>query len=211
MMAMSQLDGAETVIKKPEGEGRQRFHRLSTRKFIPEGDEVSRVLILLPSFTFRRHGSQLGDSSITMTVMSATECAPLFKCSAAGETSVLRCVMSDRWPLILAWSGWLVSPMYWRPHLLHVIRYTLLEELQVERNFTLNNCPVVWLENPSVTFNVGQVLHLGALDGCPAWVVSWRHRWTSLEAENLSGFWDDGRQLMVDIERPPIVVLKPEE
>ena len=27
----------------------------------------------------------------------------------------------------------------------------------------------------------------------------------------LSGFWDDGRQLTVDTERPPIVVQKPEE
>ena len=36
-----------------------RFYRLSTRRFIPEGDNVSRVFINLPSFTFCRHGSRL--------------------------------------------------------------------------------------------------------------------------------------------------------
>lgn len=110
-MAMSRLDGNDTAIEKPKGlssfvllsflppskgEGEQRFHRLSTLRFIPEGDEVSRVLIHLPSLTFRRHGSRLGDRSITMTIMSVTECPPLLKCSATGDTSVLRCVMSDR-------------------------------------------------------------------------------------------------------------------
>ena len=98
-----------------------RFHRLSIRRFILEGNKVSRILIHLPSFTFRRHGSWLVDSSITMTVMSYTEFARLLKCFTTGDTSVLRCTISDRWPLILAWSGWLVSPTSWRPHLLHVI------------------------------------------------------------------------------------------
>ena len=54
-----------------EGKVRQRFHRLSTRRFIPEGDKVARVLIHLLSFTFRRHGSQLGD-----TVFPRIESAP---------------------------------------------------------------------------------------------------------------------------------------
>ena len=53
-----------------EGERRQRFHRLTAQRFIPEGDKVSRGMIHLPSFIFRRHGSRLGDSSITMTIMS---------------------------------------------------------------------------------------------------------------------------------------------
>ena len=52
----------------------------------------------------------------------ATTFRSLLKCSITGETSILRCMMSDRWPRFLAWSGWLVSPTYWRPHLLHVIR-----------------------------------------------------------------------------------------
>ena len=73
-----------------------KFHRLSTRTLILEGNEVSRVLIHLPSFTIRRHGLRLVDSSITMTVMSDTECAPLLKCSVTGDTSVLQCAMSDR-------------------------------------------------------------------------------------------------------------------
>ena len=99
-MAISRLDGDYTEIVKPkghaEGEGRQRFHRLSTQRIIPEGNKVSRVLIHLSSFTFRRHGSRLGDNLITMTVMSATESAPLLKCSATGETTVLQCMMSDQ-------------------------------------------------------------------------------------------------------------------
>ena len=110
-MAMSRLDGNDTAIEKPKGlssfallsllppskgEGGQRFHRLSTLRFIPEGDEVSMVLIHLPSLTFHRHGSRLGDRSNTMTVMFVTKCPPLLKCSATGDTSVLRCVMSDR-------------------------------------------------------------------------------------------------------------------
>ena len=43
--------------------------------------------------------------------MSATECAPLLKYSTTGGASVLRCVMSNRWPLILPWSGWFVSSL----------------------------------------------------------------------------------------------------
>ena len=58
-----------------EGEEKIRFHRLSTGRFIPEGNEVSRVLIHLPSFTLRGHGSRLVDSSITMTVIFDSECA----------------------------------------------------------------------------------------------------------------------------------------
>ena len=79
-----------------EDKQKGRFYRLSTRRFIPEGNKVSKVLIHLPSFTFRRHGSQLVDSSIIMTVMSNSECALLLKCSATGDTSVLWCVVSNR-------------------------------------------------------------------------------------------------------------------
>ena len=63
---------------------------LSTLKFIPEGDQVSRVLIHLPFITFGRHGSRLVDSSITMTVMSDSQCAPLFKCLVTEDMSVLQ-------------------------------------------------------------------------------------------------------------------------
>ena len=110
-MVVSWRDGNDTREEKEtqgcsEGEGKQRFHRLSTWRYIPEGNEVFRVLIHLPYFTFRRHGSRLGDCSVTMTVMFNAEFALLLKCSATGDTSVLRCMVSDRWPLILAWSGW---------------------------------------------------------------------------------------------------------
>ena len=103
---MSRLDGDDMEMEDlkgiRKGEGGQSFTGYQPGD---SGDEVSRVLIYLPSFTFRRHEPRLGDSSITMTVMSATECVPLLKCSVTGETSVLQCVMSDRLPLILAWSG----------------------------------------------------------------------------------------------------------
>ena len=84
--------------KIPKGVRKRKvnFLRLSTRRFIPEGNEVSRVLIHLPSFIFRRHGSQLGDNLITMTDMSDSKCAPLLKRLATGDTSVLRCAMSNR-------------------------------------------------------------------------------------------------------------------
>ena len=99
---MSQIDGNDTAEEKknPRVYGRWReakAHKRSVQRFIPEGDKVSRVLIHLPSFTFRRHGSWLGDSSVTMIVMSNTQCAPLLKCSATKDTSVLQCMMSDRW------------------------------------------------------------------------------------------------------------------
>ena len=54
-----------------------------------------------------------------------------------GETSVFPCVMCDWWQLILAQSDWLVSPTYWRPNLLLVFRWTILEDIQEARNFTL--------------------------------------------------------------------------
>ena len=72
-MAVSRTGGKDTKEKKrvPKGVRRRKvkFHRLSTRRFIPEWSEVSRVLIHLPSFTFRRQGSRLGDNSITMTAV----------------------------------------------------------------------------------------------------------------------------------------------
>ena len=74
----------------------RRYHRLSTLRFIPEGDEVPRVLIHLLSRILRKHASRLRASSITMTAMSDSLCAPLLKCSATGDSSVLRCVMSYR-------------------------------------------------------------------------------------------------------------------
>ena len=51
---------------------------------------------------------------------------------------------------------------YMLPHLLHVSEYTMLEELQKVRNFTLNNFPVVSLEISLVVFSIGRGLHLDA-------------------------------------------------
>ena len=97
-----------------EVKGRADFHRLSTWRFIPEGNDVSRVLIHLLPLIFCRHGSRLGGRSITMIARSDSECAPLLKCLATGDTFVPRCAMSNRWRLTLARNGWLVSPKHWR-------------------------------------------------------------------------------------------------
>ena len=103
-----------------------RIYRLSTLRFIPRGDKVPKVLIHLLSRTLRSHASWLRASSITMTDMSDSACVLLLKCATTGDSSVLRCVISYRWPFTLIWSGWLVSPTYRRPHLLHVIKYTCI-------------------------------------------------------------------------------------
>ena len=66
---------------------KDKFRRLFTWRFIPKGNKVSRVLIYLSSFNVHRHGSWLEGCSITMIVMSDSECAPLFKCSVAGNIS----------------------------------------------------------------------------------------------------------------------------
>ena len=98
-----------------------RFLRLSSLRFIPRGNKVSRVLIHLLSLTLHRQGSWLRVCSITMTDMSARLCSQLLKCAYMGDSSVLQCVMSNRWPFTLRWNGWPVSPRYCWPHLLHVI------------------------------------------------------------------------------------------
>ena len=66
-----------------------RHHRLSTLRFIPEGNKVLRVLILLLSRILHRQESWLETRSITMTVMSARECVPWLKWATTGEFSVL--------------------------------------------------------------------------------------------------------------------------
>ena len=63
-------------------------------------------------------------------------CLPLLKCSATGNSSALRCAKSYQWTLLLM-RGWPTLPTYWRPHLLHIIKYITLEVLhmyQKERN-----------------------------------------------------------------------------
>ena len=59
--------------RRMESKGKGKFHRLSTWRFIPEGNDVSRVLIHLSSLIFRRHGSRLGGRSITMIAMSDSD------------------------------------------------------------------------------------------------------------------------------------------
>ena len=147
------------------GPWESRLHRLSTRRFIPKGNAVPRVLIHRLSRIFRKHGSRLLTWSITITAMSVCECASLLKCAATGESSVLRCAMSWRWPFILRCKAWPVSPTYCWPHLLHIIKYIILEDLQEAVIVTLNCSPVVWLENSSVASSIGQVLHLVAPHG----------------------------------------------
>ena len=109
-------------LEYPEVSEGKHIQRLSTLRFIPCKNVVPRSLIHLLSLIFCRVGSSLCNWSITITAMSPTECAALLKCTATGDSSVLRCTMSDRWPFILQWRGWPVSPTYWWPHLLHSIR-----------------------------------------------------------------------------------------
>ena len=104
-------DGGRT--KHPRVSGREQVYGPLTLRFIRKGNEVPRVLIHLFSLTFRRHTSQLWVNSVAMTAMSDSSCVPQLKCSATGDSSVLRSAMSYRWPLILIWSGWPISPTYW--------------------------------------------------------------------------------------------------
>ena len=69
-----------------------KLHRLLTLRFIPEGCVVPRVLIHLLSLIFRRQGSWFQSWTITMTLMSAWECATPMKCSATGDSLVLLCM-----------------------------------------------------------------------------------------------------------------------
>ena len=71
-------------------------YRPSTLRFIPKGNEVPRVLIHQLSLIFCRHASRLRANSMAMTAMSASSCVRLLKCSATGDSSVFRCVMSYR-------------------------------------------------------------------------------------------------------------------
>ena len=167
-------EGHEDIPKHEGG----RIYKLSTLRFITKGDEVPKVLIHLLSCIFCRHASRLRENSITMAVMSDSTCAPLLKRSATGDSSVLQCAISYQWPLTLICSGWPVSPTYWRPHLLHIIKYIMLEDLQEALNFTSNTFPVVWLANSSVAISIGHVLHLGA----PAQVVSRRLVWRNCQS-----------------------------
>ena len=64
------MNGREDIKKEKatqrykEDEEKVSFYRLSTWRFIPKGNQVSRVLIHLPPYTFHRHGSWLADAHI---------------------------------------------------------------------------------------------------------------------------------------------------
>ena len=137
-----------------------RHHRLSTLRFIPEGNKVPRILIHLLSQILCRHGSWLETKSITMTVMSARECAWWLKWATTGESSVLLCMIWWWRPFILRCNGWPVSPTYCWPHFLHVIRYIMIKDLQETTIEILKHLPVVWLVSVFVVKSNGQVLHL---------------------------------------------------
>ena len=61
-----------------------------------------------------------------------------------GHMSVLWCMMSNWWPLTLAWSGWLISPTYWRPHLLHVIPTLHVGGVTFNMWMSSNHDPCLW-------------------------------------------------------------------
>ena len=104
-MSQTRWKGRENIqiySEDPEG----RFHRLSTLRFIPTGDEVLRVLIHLPSLVFRRHASWLRASSITMTAMSHSLCTPLLRTARSGPNCT-----SNLWTNISI-SIWIVATLY---------------------------------------------------------------------------------------------------
>ena len=82
-------------------DGTGRLHRLSTLKFIPEGNEVARVLIHLIARTFHRQESWLYISSVMITATFAWKCALLLKCAATRDSSVLWYEKSKWWLFIL--------------------------------------------------------------------------------------------------------------
>ena len=67
---------------------------------------------------------------IIYTVRSVSLWLSLLKWAATSDSSVQPCVISKWWPVILHWWGWLVSPTYWRPHLLYCIKWIRLEDSQ---------------------------------------------------------------------------------
>ena len=80
-------DGGGTKTSKVSR--REEFYKLLALRFIPRGNEVSRVLIHLLSLIFSRLVSRLWANPIAMIAMS--------------ESSVLWCAMPYWWPLILIW------------------------------------------------------------------------------------------------------------
>ena len=90
-----------------------------------------------------------------------------------------------------------------------MIKYITLEDLQEARNFTLNTYPVIWLGNPSVAVNIGQVLRHDSLHrllpggSCGVVVRVARSR-------RSSNSLDIARQLAANAEMPFIGVLRHE-
>ena len=115
-----------------------RFHKESNLMFIPKRIWSSHLL----SRILQRYGSWLYSWSITMTVMSASMCPLPLKCSATGYSSVFLCALLHvkQWLLTLRCSSCPVLPTYCWSHLLWVIKYTILEDLQEATNFILNTC-----------------------------------------------------------------------
>ena len=131
---------------------------MSKRKFIPLGHDMPRVLNHLLSRFFLWITSSVNSLSITHTDRSDSEWLALLKWAATGDSSILSWEMSNRWSFIILWSGCPDSPTYWRPHLLHFIRWTILLVLNDACILMVNRSPVALLTNTLVVFSMGQVL-----------------------------------------------------
>ena len=116
------------------------------------------------SFRLRYSLSSLWISSITITFRSSIEWCGREKCLATGF-SILRCLMSDRWPVKQTRSAFSVSPTYWMAHRLHSIKYTTLLVPQSAVAFTQNRAPVVVLLNMVPVFICAHALQRGCLHG----------------------------------------------
>ena len=116
------------------------------------------------SFRLRYSLSSLWIFSITITFRSSIEWCGREKCLATGF-SILRCLMSDRWPVKQTRSAFSVSPTYWMAHRLHSIKYTTLLVPQSAVAFTQNRAPVVVLLNMVPVFICAHALQRGCLHG----------------------------------------------
>ena len=90
--------------------------------------------------------SSLWIFSITISFKPSKEWSGRENCLATGF-SILRCLMSNRWPVRQTRSAFSVSPTYWIAHRLHSIRYTTLLVPRSAVAFARNCAPVVELLN----------------------------------------------------------------
>ena len=132
-------------MKTNQGMREGRIDRISTLRIIPRRGTMfpmfSSTCSVISSTDMRRCFEQ---AYRIITVMSDCMCALLLKWSATIDCSVFQCRISYQWRLTFIWNGWPVFPTYWRPHLLHIIKYiTVVREIFTCKIFRLLTFHVV--------------------------------------------------------------------